>query len=84
VTNIFETGEYANCGFMLQLPYLNDDGNPRVIDITPGSAHQLFAAKTHRCLHAFTHSVTGKQWFPLTPIVAPAQNHVYQLGEEPV
>lgn len=61
--------------YFLQLPYLNEDGNPRTVRLNSSfDAEQLVTAKTHCCARADTHS------FVVTPIVAPQSNVEYQIG----
>jgi hypothetical protein len=62
--------------YLLQLPYLNEQGNPRVIEIDESAAEQLLRAKSHRAFH-MTDDCSG-----LTPIVRAAVDVQFQLGSQ--
>ena len=64
--------------YLMQLPYLNEDGRARVVTIDRYDARELVEAGTHRLLRA------DADMYVVTPIAAPVTNHVYQIGQAPV
>ena len=57
---------------ILQLPYLNDDGNAICVNIAWHDARQLLEANTHRRIH-----VDG-DLYVITPICAAVADHKFQ------
>ena len=64
--------------YLLQLPYLNDEGNAIVVHIKWHDARQLVEADTHHLLLA------DKGLYLVTPIKPAVTNHVYQIGSDAV
>lgn len=64
--------------YIMQLPYLNDDGKARVVTIRWYDARELVDAGSHQLLRA------DDGLYLVTPIKAAAVNHVYQIGCEAV
>ena len=64
--------------YILQLPYINDSGNARVVDIKWHDARELVEAGSHQLLRA------DDGLYLVTPIKPAAVNHVYQIGCEAV
>jgi len=60
--------------YLLQLPYLNDEGSAIVVHIKWHDARQLVEAGTHHLLRA------DDGLYLVTPIKPAATNHVYQIG----
>jgi len=60
--------------YLLQLPYLNDEGSAIVVHIKWHDARQLVEASTHHLLRA------DDGLYLVTPIKPAATNHVYQIG----
>ena len=65
------TTEYT-ANYILQLPYLNDEGNAICVTIGWSDARQLREAGTHRSIH-----VDG-DLYVLTPIRAAVTDHAFQ------
>lgn len=61
--------------YILQLPYLNDNGNPICTTIKGHNARSLCDRGTHRILD------NGDGIFVVTPIVPAATNIVFQIGQ---
>ena len=61
--------------YLIQLPYLNEMGNARVIGIQYYEASQLVESGSHKLLKADSHL------YVLTPIKAAVVNHIFQVGE---
>lgn len=59
--------------YLLQLPYLNDNGAPVVVCIRKYDAENLRDNKTHKLLASDGVVV-------VTPIAAAVTNHAFQLG----
>ena len=65
----------AGCEFCMQLPYLNVDGNPIVVDINWHDAEALVRRhKTHRVMKA------SSKLYVLTPITTAATGVEFQIG----
>lgn len=64
--------------YLMQIPYLNDGGNARVVTITSNDARELTESGSHQLLRA------DADLYVVTPIQSPATNHVYQIGQAPV
>jgi hypothetical protein len=60
--------------YLLQLPYLNDEGSAIVVHVKWHDARQLVEADTHCLLRA------DDGLYLVTPIKPAATNHVYQIG----
>lgn len=60
--------------YLLQLPYLNDEGSAIVVHVKWHDARQLVEAGTHCLLRA------DDGLYLVTPIKPAATNHVYQIG----
>ena len=60
--------------YLLQLPYLNDNGSAHVADIKWYCAQGLVEGGTHRLLRA------DDNLYVVTPIKPAVTNHVYQIG----
>jgi hypothetical protein len=60
--------------YLLQLPYLNDEGGAIVVHVKWHDARQLVEADTHCLLRA------DDGLYLVTPIKPAAVNHVYQIG----
>jgi hypothetical protein len=64
--------------YIMQIPYLTDNGSARVVNVGWHDARESIDAGTHRLLH-----VDGGIYL-VTPIKPPATNHIYQIGCEAV
>ena len=71
MTDIFHEGNT----FLLQLPYLNEQGNPIVIRTVWHDAERLVKGGTHKILG-------GPDLWVLSPKVPAVVKHQFQLGEE--
>ena len=60
--------------YLLQLPYLNDEGSAIVVHIKWHDARQLVAADTQCLLRA------DDGLYLVTPIKPAVTNHIYQIG----
>lgn len=60
--------------YIMQIPYLNEEGRARVITIRWHDARELVEAGSHRLLRA------DDGLYLVTPIKPAATNHVYQIG----
>jgi hypothetical protein len=60
--------------YIMQLPYLNEDGKARVVTIRWYDARELVDDGTHRLLRA------DDGLYLVTPIKPAVTNHVYQIG----
>ena len=58
--------------YIMQIPYLTDNGSARVVNIGWHDARQSIDDGTHRGIYL------------VTPIKPPATNHIYQIGCEAV
>lgn len=64
--------------YLLQVPYLNDSGSPRVVTIRWHDARELVSDGTHQLLNA------GSEIYLVTPIKPPVVGHIYQIGCEAI
>lgn len=70
MTTIFKEATYLDCGFVLQMPYLNANGHPICIDIDPHAARRLVVdTTTHRLIFCYKHPHTGQSTYIVTPQV---------------
>jgi hypothetical protein len=60
--------------YLLQVPYLNENGSARVVTVRWYDARELVDSGTHQLLRV------DDGLYLATPIKAPATNHVYQIG----
>jgi len=60
--------------YIMQIPYVNEDGKARVVNIEWYDARELVDAGTHRLLRA------DVGLYLITPIKPPVVNHTYQIG----
>jgi len=61
--------------YLLQLPYLNENGKPRVVNIRRYDATMLRDAGTHECLGAESGVIV------VTPIMPAETNVTFQIGQ---
>jgi hypothetical protein len=61
--------------YLLQLPYLNENGKPMCAKIESYTASSLRDNKTHEIID------NGDGFFVVTPIVPAATNVVFQIGQ---
>jgi hypothetical protein len=64
--------------YIMQLPYLNDDGKARVVTIRWYDARELVDDGSHQLLRA------DDGLYLVTPIKPPVVGHVYQIGCEAI
>ena len=64
--------------YIMQLPYLNDDGKARVVTIRWYDARELVDDGSHQLLRA------DDGLYLVTPIKPPVVGHIYQIGCEAV
>ena len=64
--------------YIMQLPYLNEDGKARVVTVRWYDARELVEGGSHRLLRA------DDGLYLVTPIQPAAVNHIYQIGCEAV
>jgi hypothetical protein len=60
--------------YIMQLPYLNDDGKARVVTIRWYDARELVDDGSHQLLRA------DDGLYLVTPIKPPVVGHIYQIG----
>lgn len=64
--------------YTMQLPYLNDEGQARVVTIRWNDARELVGDGSHQLLRA------DDGLYLVTPIKPPVVGHIYQIGCEAV
>jgi hypothetical protein len=64
--------------YLMQIPYLNDDGKARVVNVRWYDARELVEAGSHQLLRA------DDGLYLVTPIKPAAVKHIYQIGCEAV
>ena len=64
--------------YIMQIPYLNEEGRARVVTIRWYDARELVEDGSHRLLRA------DDGLYLVTPIKPPVVGHIYQIGCEAV
>ncbi len=73
-----ELNRASDSQFMMQIPYINKEGTPRVIETTFGDARMLVRAKSHKAIKMDESCVL------VTPIKAPIPGLFYRIHEPAV